>query len=214
METSTVGTPNKSRRLRKPRDISLAIIHYTGNVNGDRAVRWMQDPVSQVSAHWVIDRNGFAWKFETHLHRLWHAGESQWRGKNDCNSFSIGYELAGTYDSGFTELQYNRLINLLDIACVDFPIQDIVGHEQVAPGRKIDPGPNFSWSRLHKEVYGGTWPCHIRTLGPDMADVAHQARVSDMPDGELEAMKESPPALPMGRTKSDLTLWQRLFRWL
>ena len=80
--------------------------------------------------------------------RAWHAGTSQWRGRERCNDFSIGIELEGCDTRPFEPLQYERLAALVRVLRAHYPIADVVGHSDIAPGRKTDPGPFFEWERL------------------------------------------------------------------
>lgn len=103
-----------------------------------------------VSAHFLIDREGALTQFvPTHL-RAWHAGESRLRGRERVNDFSVGIELEGTEDSSFTSPQYDALIQLTRALMVAYPEirkDNLVGHSDVAPGRKTDPGACFDWDR-------------------------------------------------------------------
>lgn len=103
----------------------------------------------RVSAHFFIRRDGSLLQFVPTCHRAWHAGVSNWRGRTRCNDFSIGIEVEGSDDQPFTPIQYIRLARLVRILRKAYPIEDIVGHADVAPQRKTDPGPCFDWSRLH-----------------------------------------------------------------
>lgn len=106
----------------------------------------------RVSAHFFIRRDGRVMQFvPVHL-RAWHAGVSVWRGRSRCNDFSIGIELEGCDSLPFTAVQYRRLVRLIVRLRRMFPIEDIVGHADIAPGRKTDPGPYFDWKRLHERV--------------------------------------------------------------
>lgn len=102
----------------------------------------------RVSAHFFIRRDGEMIQFVSTEDRAWHAGKSCWRGRERCNDFSIGIELEGCDTVPFEEIQYERLARLLDELEVRYPIQDVVGHSDIAPGRKTDPGPCFDWGRL------------------------------------------------------------------
>lgn len=102
----------------------------------------------RVSAHFFIRRDGRVMQFvPVHL-RAWHAGASHWHGRERCNDFSIGIELEGCDSLPFTAVQYRRLARLIVRLRRMFPIEDIVGHADIAPGRKTDPGPFFDWKRL------------------------------------------------------------------
>jgi len=101
----------------------------------------------KVSAHFLIRRDGELIQFVPCDWRAWHAGESSWKDRTRCNDFSIGVELEGTADVPFTDAQYERLAALTRALQARYPIADIAGHSDVAPGRKNDPGPHFDWAR-------------------------------------------------------------------
>ena len=101
----------------------------------------------RVSAHFLIRRGGNLIQFVPCARRAWHAGESSWNGRVRCNDFSIGIELEGTGEVPFTAAQYRRLAALTRALQARYPIRDIAGHSDVAPGRKTDPGPHFDWAR-------------------------------------------------------------------
>lgn len=102
----------------------------------------------RVSAHFLIDRQGTLFQFVSCYQRAWHAGVSTWRGRERCNDFSIGVELEGSDHEAFADVQYLRLSPLIELLGVAFPMRDIRGHSDIAPGRKTDPGPFFDWSRV------------------------------------------------------------------
>lgn len=112
----------------------------------------------QVSAHYVIDREGSIWNLVRETERAWHAGLSkmpdEMGGEENVNDFSIGIELIGNDQAGFTELQYQNLAELILNQLRHHPLRYIIGHEHIAlpKGRKTDPGPNFSWSKLHSLI--------------------------------------------------------------
>ena len=102
----------------------------------------------KVSSHFLIRRDGETIQFVPCEKRAWHAGESNWCGRERCNDFSIGIELEGCDDQPFEEIQYEKLIDLVRALKMKYPICDIAGHSDIAPGRKTDPGPHFAWLRL------------------------------------------------------------------
>jgi AmpD protein len=102
----------------------------------------------RVSAHFFIRRDGQLIQFVSCLQRAWHAGASQWQGRDRCNDFSIGIELEGSDNVPFEDAQYAVLADLLTTLRRQYPIQEVVGHSDIAPGRKTDPGPCFDWTRL------------------------------------------------------------------
>jgi AmpD protein len=102
----------------------------------------------KVSAHFFIRRDGELIQFVSTHERAWHAGVSCWRGNERCNDFSLGIELEGCESEGFEPAQYECLDALLRTLRDMYPIEGVVGHSDVAPGRKWDPGPHFDWGRL------------------------------------------------------------------
>jgi AmpD protein len=107
----------------------------------------------KVSSHLFIRRDGSAQQFVDLDNRAWHAGQSTWQGKERCNDFSIGIELEGTDDQTFTDAQYKTLIQLtlqIQQQYPDITNDRIVGHSDIAPDRKTDPGPHFDWSRYRQ----------------------------------------------------------------
>lgn len=106
----------------------------------------------RVSTHTLIRRNGEIIQFVPFNQRAWHAGESQHQGRDCCNDFSIGIELEGTDDSAFETIQYEQLAVLIRLLLEGYPnlsSEKIVGHSDIAPDRKQDPGSGFDWNRLH-----------------------------------------------------------------
>jgi len=108
----------------------------------------------RVSAHFFIRRDGGLVQFVAADMRAWHAGVSSWRGRERCNDFSIGIELEGCDTMPFEAAQYARLAALVAVLAAHYPIEEVVGHSDVAPGRKTDPGPCFDWERLRSLLAG------------------------------------------------------------
>ena len=104
----------------------------------------------KVSSHFLITRKGALIQFVPTHKRAWHAGISSYKGKENCNDFSIGIELEGCDDEEFEKEQYHSLSRLINFLSTDLKInkQNIVGHADIAPGRKTDPGPLFDWTLL------------------------------------------------------------------
>lgn len=105
----------------------------------------------QVSAHVLIDREGRLTQYVPFNRKAWHAGQSSFRGRSACNDFSIGVELEGCDDQNFTNAQYRSLVQVVRTLLAHYPTLSpdaIVGHSDIAPGRKTDPGPCFDWDRL------------------------------------------------------------------
>jgi AmpD protein len=104
----------------------------------------------RVSAHFLIRRDGELLQFVATSRRAWHAGVSCWRGRERCNDFSIGVELEGDDEHPYTDYQYASLGRLVRTLRGHYPIEAVVGHADIAPGRKTDPGPRFDWRLLAK----------------------------------------------------------------
>jgi AmpD protein len=102
----------------------------------------------EVSAHFLIRRDGALWQFVSCEDRAWHAGASSFQRRDNCNDFSIGVELEGLEGDIFEPAQYAGLRRLLRALSEQYPVRHLAGHSDVAPGRKIDPGPGFEWHRL------------------------------------------------------------------
>ncbi len=108
----------------------------------------------EVSAHFLIRRDGELVQYVSTEARAWHAGRSRWQGRERCNDFSVGVELEGCDDQPFEAEQYRQLARLARLLMRHYPIspEAIVGHADIAPGRKTDPGPCFDWPRLRTLV--------------------------------------------------------------
>jgi AmpD protein len=109
----------------------------------------------EVSSHFLIRRDGDLIQFVPCERRAWHAGASRWNRRERCNDFSIGIELEGSDDLAFTDAQYTGLAQLTREIQGRYPIEDIVGHSDIAPGRKTDPGPLFDWARYRSLIASG-----------------------------------------------------------
>ncbi len=104
----------------------------------------------KVSSHLLIDRLGTVTQFVPFHRKAWHAGESQYEDRSNCNDFSIGIEMEGTDEEAFTDEQYSQLASVSRTIIEAYPAltrEHIVGHSDIAPGRKTDPGPHFDWQR-------------------------------------------------------------------
>ncbi len=109
----------------------------------------------KVSSHLLIDRTGEVAQYVAFDRRAWHAGFSSWRGRDRCNDFSIGIELEGTDFAPYTAAQYHSLMAVIRALWEAYPslgAEAVVGHCDIAPGRKTDPGPAFDWARLRQEL--------------------------------------------------------------
>lgn len=146
----------------------LVVLHYTGMSSAEAALERLCDPGAEVSAHYLIGADGRLWQMVAEAQRAWHAGAGAWRGRADVNSRSIGIELENPGDRPFTAPQMQRLEALLAgvLARWGIPSAGVIGHAEMAPGRKHDPGPRFDWRRLARgglalwpgDTAPGPWP--------------------------------------------------------
>lgn len=158
-----ISSPNFDER--SPEEpISLLVIHNISlpprEYGGDGVIAFFTnrlDPKAheyyrmiadlKVSAHFFIRRDGEIIQFVSCNLRAWHAGLSQWKGRERCNDFSIGIELEGSDFDAYSDVQYEKLAELTRALKQAYPIEDIAGHQDIAPNRKTDPGPFFEWER-------------------------------------------------------------------
>lgn len=127
---------------------------FANRLDPDANPYFRQLQALRVSAHFLIRRDGSLLQFVPTLLRAWHAGVSTFGGRDRCNDFSIGIELEGTDFTPFGSVQYVTLAALTKALQARHPLVDVVGHEHVAPGRKTDPGPLFSWETYQKLCLG------------------------------------------------------------
>ena len=150
-------SPNFNARRAPP---DMIVLHYTGMPSGEEALARMCDPEAQVSAHYMVEEDGRVFRLVAEERRAWHAGKSWWKGEVDVNSASIGIEIVNPgHEWGyraFPEAQVDAVIGLLDDIRSRWTIPNdrIVGHSDVAPDRKEDPGELFPWKRLAQEGHG------------------------------------------------------------
>lgn len=132
---------------------SLIVLHYTAMKSAEAACDRLCDPVAEVSAHYLITRHGAIWELVPEEQRAWHAGAGEWRGQGDINSRSIGIELDNDGRSPFAAPLMAALEKLLPKIMTRWNISPdgVIGHSDMAPGRKIDPGPRFDWARLERQ---------------------------------------------------------------
>jgi AmpD protein len=123
---------------------------FTNRLEPEAHPYFRQIHAMKVSAHFLIRRDGGVEQFVPCRMRAWHAGASSWRGRARCNDFSLGIELEGSDALPFEAAQYVALARLIRVLRERYPIEDVVGHADIAPGRKSDPGPFFDWARLER----------------------------------------------------------------
>jgi N-acetylmuramoyl-L-alanine amidase len=143
--------------------VSTVVLHYTGMKRPEDALARLADPSAEVSAHYVVDDEGLIYRMVAEECRAWHAGVAYWKGDRDLNSISIGIEITNPgHDYGYRDFPAKQ------IAAVDALVRDImerhrlepsavIGHSDIAPGRKIDPGELFPWQHLAQNGVG-VWP--------------------------------------------------------
>lgn len=122
----------------------IIVIHYTGTPGLASPLSWLTQAGSGVSAHLLISTEGVVWQLLPFNVRAWHAGQSEYDGRADVNSFSIGIENVGT-GAAWPDKQIKELTLVCQALWDAYSLVDIVGHDDVAPGRKVDPGPKFPW---------------------------------------------------------------------
>lgn len=137
----------------------LIVLHYTAMNTAQAALERLSDPQHEVSAHYLIGRCGQIWQLVDEELRAWHAGAGAWGGQGDVNSRSIGIELSNSGAEPFSELLMSSLETLLSdlMARWNIPPEGVIGHSDMAPGRKIDPGPRFDWERLEGQGMARLW---------------------------------------------------------
>ncbi|MGB1547820.1 MAG: N-acetylmuramoyl-L-alanine amidase, partial [Alphaproteobacteria bacterium] len=153
--------------------IDTLILHYTGMKTAEAALARLCDPATKVSAHYLIDETGRIYALVPEERRAWHAGEACWQGETNLNDRSVGIELVNPgHEFGyrpFPEAQMAALEALLQeiLARHPIPAERVLGHSDVAPGRKTDPGELFDWARLARAGIG-CWPgaCEAAPVPP------------------------------------------------
>ncbi len=155
-------------------DISLLVLHYTGMKTASDALERLCNLDSKVSAHYVVDEDGVVYHLVKEEMRAWHAGVSSWRGESRVNHHSIGIEIVNPgHEFGyraFPDIQMQSVIALCNDILVrhDIPARNIIGHSDVAPSRKEDPGELFDWAWLAREGVG-LWPDESSALSQQLS---------------------------------------------
>lgn len=165
----------------------LIVLHYTAMAGAQAALERLCDPVYEVSAHYLVGGDGTVWQMVDEEMRAWHAGAGQWGAVCDVNSRSIGIELDNLGDHPFAAPQMDALDQLLAAIMRRWaiPPERVIGHSDMAPTRKIDPGPRFDWLRLARQGLS-VWPDE-ETGDPAQfrADAARFGYTADVPDDEV-----------------------------
>ncbi len=156
--------------------VDMLVVHYTGMVSAEAALDRLCDPQAKVSAHYIIKEGGDVAPLVGEDKRAWHAGEALWRGETDINARSIGIELVNPgHEFGYREFPEVQMAALTDLALDiltrhSIPARNVVGHSDVAPMRKTDPGERFDWAGL--AVSGvGLWPGDVKPVDVDEGQV-------------------------------------------
>jgi N-acetylmuramoyl-L-alanine amidase len=138
----------------------MLVLHYTGMPDAKKACRWLCDPASKVSCHYLVDEKGAVIQMVDEDMRAWHAGISSWKGQQDLNSCSIGIEIQNPgHAAGYPDFPEAQMLAVVAV-CQDIvkrhAIQPsrVLAHSDIAPQRKIDPGEKFDWERLHAQGVG------------------------------------------------------------
>ncbi|MEM6812452.1 MAG: N-acetylmuramoyl-L-alanine amidase [Pseudomonadota bacterium] len=159
MNIISMPSPNFDERDEK--DIKYIILHYTGMQSAEDAFARLCDQSSEVSAHYTVDEEGKIYQHVNEEHRAWHAGKSAWQNDHSLNKNSIGIEIVNPgHEFGyvpFPKEQINAVIDLCKKIQIDHDIEYVLGHSDVAPERKLDPGELFPWQTLAQNGIG-EWP--------------------------------------------------------
>jgi len=153
-------SPNQDAR---PGPVDTLILHYTGMQSAEAAIQRLRDPVARVSSHYVVDEDGTIYRLVPEARRAWHAGISYWRGREGLNDTSIGIEIVNPgHEWGYRPFPAPQIesVTLLCQSILrrhDIPAWNVVGHSDVAPNRKQDPGELFPWQALAADGIG-VWP--------------------------------------------------------
>jgi len=156
-------SPNFDTRTAPP---SLLVLHYTGMKTGPEALERLCDPEAKVSAHYLVEEDGRVFRLVAEERRAWHAGVSYWRGRRNVNGESIGIEIVNPgHEWGYRQFPNTQIESVIALVADirsrwDIEDRDIVGHSDVAPDRKDDPGELFPWKRLAEAGHGlwAEWP--------------------------------------------------------
>ena len=172
----------------------MVVLHYTAMTSATGTRDWLCNPQSQVSAHYVISETGTLWQLVNEVNRAWHAGVGAWGGSDDVNSHSIGIEIANTGYQPFPEPQMRVLEDLLRgiMTRWSIPAHRVIGHSDMAIGRKIDPGRRFDWRRLARQGLA-IWPEGADQCPVDPATFHENARIFGYRwnDGQEDALLQA-----------------------
>ena len=160
MKNYNYYSPNFTRKKRSINSIKIIVIHYTGMQSEQESIMRLCNPRSKVSSHFLINQNGKVYRFVQDNQIAWHAGKSCWGEYKNLNKNSIGIELVNKgHQFGYTNFKKNQLLSLIKICKIlvkkyKIKKRNIIGHSDIAPLRKIDPGEKFPWKQLSKKNIG------------------------------------------------------------
>jgi len=208
-------SPNFDARTAPP---DMIVLHYTGMPTGEAALERMRDPEAKVSAHYMVEEDGRIFSLVPDERRAWHAGKSFWKGATDINAVSVGIEIVNPgHEFGyrkFPEAQIEAVIDLIADVRSRWTIPDsrILGHSDVAPDRKEDPGELFPWKRL-AEAGHGLWVESGAAPGAALAEGEEGLGVLALQAGLSRLGYDCPPT---GRFDANTTVVVRAFQrhWL
>jgi N-acetylmuramoyl-L-alanine amidase len=171
---SWVGTVNFN--MRKP---NIVVIHHTAQNSCDQTLKTFTSTKSQVSAHYVVCKDGTVHHMLNDYLRAWHGGVGRWGNINDLNSVSIGIEIDNNGFEEFTEPQLNGLLMLLDTLKHKYgiPAANFIGHSDIAPVRKVDPNVHFPWKRFADSGFGLWWTDTTGVVVPDQFNSVEALRI-------------------------------------
>ena len=189
--------------------VDMLLLHYTGMENAEAALRNLCDPAAKVSAHYTVDEDGTVYRHVPEDKRAWHAGLAWWAGESDINGISIGVEIVNPgHEFGyrpFPDAQMQSVVALCAeiVSRHAIAAHRVLGHSDVAPARKQDPGELFDWARL-AEAGVGLWPSAVPAAEVSLADFQR-----DLGDFGYDC---DPSGVLDSRTASVITAFQRHFR--
>jgi N-acetylmuramoyl-L-alanine amidase len=213
-----IASPNHGERRGSPAP-DMIILHYTGMPTAEGALHWLTVPESEVSCHYLVFEDGRIAQLVPESLRAWHAGKSFWKGETDINSRSIGIEIVNPGHPGGLPAFSTTQIDAVAALCADIigrwqiPAERVLGHSDVAPIRKVDPGENFPWERLAEKGIG-----HYVDPAPVTGGRFFQRGDSGPPVQALQAMLalygyNTPVSGEFcDRTEGDVAAFQRHFR--
>lgn len=204
-------SPNFDPRTAPP---SMIVLHYTGMQSGEAALERLRDPEAKVSSHYLVEEDGRVFRLVPEERRAWHAGRSFWRGRRNVNGDSIGIEIVNPgHEWGYRpypDAQIQAVTDLIADIRTRWSIEDgdIVGHSDVAPTRKVDPGELFPWKRL-AEAGHGLWAEAPAPPGAPIGEGEEGAAVFALQAGLTRLGYDLPPS---GRFDADTTTVVRAFQ--